>query len=171
MKKILILMLLLCLFGCSSTKHDIEKTDFDSFSKQLVEKLKNVVPLELYNELNEKGTVSQVNNTISISNAKEDPTLRVDFTYKDDKLVQFVIKEYGFTEDMKDNSINENEAKLLTQIFAKVFLNEEVNLTKIDDLSVYETGYHITLKDQYNNIYLVQLNKNLVMKYIDHNQY
>ena len=165
MKRFSMLLFILCLLGCSS------KNQTNSSKKQqLMAHIQTVMPSEIYNELEENGLLFKTNHTFSISNAEENPTLRLDFTYINDKLAQYVIKEYGFTDNMKDQLINEDQAKSLAQLFAKTFLNEDVTLQKVNHLSDYETENYITLEDTNKNIYLVRLDKNTLIKYIDHNQ-
>jgi len=166
MKKISILLLfILCLLGCSS-----EKNISNASYQQLMDNIKTTMPIDVYNELMEKGDVVNKKEQFIISNDKENPTLRLDFTYEKNKLVNYTSKEYGFVDRMKDQCINEEEAKLLAQTFAKTFLKEEVTLQKINNLSDYDGENYVTLEDQNKNIYLVQLDKNMVIQYRSHDQ-
>lgn len=165
MKRFSILLFILCILGCSPQENTKSKEH-----QQLMTNIQTVMPSDIYNELEQKNIFLKNHNTISLANAKENPTLRLDFTYINDKLVQYVSKEYGFTDNMKDHLINEDQAKSLAQLFAKTFLKEDVTLQKVNHLSGYDTGNYITLEDINKNIYLVQLDKNMVIKYIDHNQ-
>lgn len=36
---------------------------------------------------------------------------------------------------------------------------------QVEDLSGYDTGNFITLEDNYGNYYLIQLNRNVILKY------
>lgn len=165
MKRFSMLLFVLCLLGCSPQEKTNSKDE-----QQLMNHIQTVMPSDIYNELEQKGIFLKNYNIISLANAKENPTLKLDFTYINDKLVQYVSKEYGFTDNMKDQLINEDQAKSLAQLFAKTFLNEDVTLQKVNHLSDYETENYITLEDTNKNIYLVRLDKNMVIKYMDHNQ-
>lgn len=54
--------------------------------------IKITMPSDVYNALKNKEIYIKVNNTFLIANDKENPTLRLDFTYQDGKLVQYVSK-------------------------------------------------------------------------------
>ncbi len=71
---------------------------------------------------------------------------------------------------MKDDKINEENAKTLIQLFAITFFNQEVALSKITPLSGYETENYMTFEDSQGNVYLVQLNKNMIIKYINNSE-
>ncbi len=133
--------------------------------KELMSGIKKTMPEGIYQELKNKGVVKKATDTILIGNDEEEPTLRLDFTYLDDQLIQFVNKEYGFLETLPENKVNEEQAKETAQTFAKVFLNQDVELTKTTDLSGYDTGDYVTFEDQNQNTYLVDLNRNVFLKY------
>ena len=147
--------------------NDLENLDLP---EKLMEQIKTTMPIAVYDELKNKGVYTQVDNTHIIGNDAQNPTLRLDFTYKDNQLIQYVSKEYGFVDDMNEKRINEDEAKSLTKLFAKTFLERDVVLKKTTDMSGYDTGDYITFEDQNHNLYLVQLNKNMVIKMNDHSQ-
>ncbi|MCD7809686.1 MAG: hypothetical protein LUH02_10100 [Erysipelotrichaceae bacterium] len=123
-----------------------------------------VMPMEVYAHLD---VLVCVDHTYRFENDEENPTLCLDFTYDDnDQLIQYISKEYGFVdEELIGTTISEEEAKLLAQDFAKVFLDKEVELHKCNDYSGYDTGDYITFKDKNGGIYLVQLTTNMVIKY------
>lgn len=135
--------------------------------KELMAGIQKTMPQEIYQELEKNKVVSETDGTILIGNDKDEPSLRLDFTYENGKLVQFVNKEYGFFHSLPEIVVNEEQAKQTAQTFAKVFLNQDVHLKKITDLSGYDTGDYITFEDDNHNTYLVQLSLNLFLKYND----
>ena len=162
MKKFILLFIFgSCLFGCTLNSNESIN------HKQLLLDIQSTMPLEIYNELQKNGYFSQIDNTLSIANDEHNPTLRLDFTYKNNILVNYVAKEYGFIDNMKNQTINEEEAMTLAKQFAKIFLQKNILLEKTDNLNDYIGKKYITFKDNENNIYLVQLNKNMIIKYIN----
>lgn len=158
MKKIIMALLVIGLCGCTNQANNTEQT--------LMNDIKETMPIRVYEELSEANINTNNDNTISVKNNNDNPTLRLDFTYEDDKLVQYVSKEYGFVDDeLMDIPISEGEAKLLATNFAKVFLDKDVTLEMTNDLSGYDTGDYITFQDEDGGIYLVQLTTNMVIKY------
>lgn len=71
---------------------------------------------------------------------------------------------------MKDDKINEENAKTLIQLFSMTFFNQEVALSKITPLSGYETENYMTFEDSQGDVYLVRLNKNMIIKYINNSE-
>lgn len=130
----------------------------------LMHKIEMTMPTAIYDELKKNGICYESNDTIFMSNHKYNPTLRLDFSYKNDTFVGYVSKEYGFVDGLENDLISEDEAFELTKKVAKVFFDKDVHLKRVDDLSGYDTGDYVTLEDEYQNIYLVQLNKNMVIK-------
>lgn len=183
MKKILFMLVLICVCGCTQTivddqsqpssqinqnhvtEQETKNLIEDDHVKELMSGIKKTMPEGIYQELKNKGVVKKATDTILIGNDEEEPTLRLDFTYLDDQLIQFVNKEYGFLETLPENKVNEEQAKETAQTFAKVFLNQDVELTKTTDLSGYDTGDYVTFEDQNQNTYLVDLNRNVFLKY------
>lgn len=123
------------------------------------------MPSDVYNELKQKGSYTLSDNTILIGNSKDNPTLRLDFTYTDNKPVQYVNKEYEFVDNMNEQPIDEDRVISLIQLFVKTVLKEDVTLQKVDNPSHYSGNNYLTFEDQNKNIYVVQLDKNMVVNY------
>ena len=75
----------------------------DDHMKELMSGIKKTMPEGIYQELKNKSGVKKATDTITIGNDQKKPTLRLDFTYQDDQLIQFVNKEYGFLETLPKN--------------------------------------------------------------------
>ena len=168
MKKIIYgLVLLISLCGCGSSPI----SDDDQQTKDLLNKIEEVFPNDIIDEFDKNLDSTKVElgddeYCISLGNKETDPTLRFDFTYKDNEFIQFVSKEYGFVDnEVNDVIIDEAKGKALAENFSKVFLDKDVELTVSNDLSGYEDEKYITYQDQDNCSYLVQLNKNMVISY------
>lgn len=172
MKTSIVLLIIACLFGCTLQKDKLNKDDQVIF-EQLMENIRITMPSDVYQELKEKKVCHKsvypdnLKEIIySIGNDQDDPTLRLDFTYDDGKLIQYNSKEYGFVDhSMSDNWIDEKQAIVLVKQFAKVFLKEDVKPIKRTPMSGYDTPYHITFEDEQQRRYLVQTNRNMVINY------
>lgn len=164
MKKIIFILMMICLWGCTQQKNINQIENTQILPAKLIQKIKMTMPYSIYEELEDKGVCTQIDDTLLLGNDAQNPTLRLDFTYKGDQLIQYVSKEYGFVESMNEKHINEDEAKSLVKLFAKTFLEQDVILKTTTDMSGYDTGDYITFEDQNRNLYLVQFNKNMVIK-------
>lgn len=171
MRKIsIVLFMIVCLLGCTLQEKNKQN---EEIYQQLMENIRITMPSNVYQELKETKDCHKIVDPndlkkaiYSIGNDRDDPTLRLDFTYEDNKLIQYTSKEYGFVDDsMPDNWIDEKQATALVKQFAKVFLKEDVKPTKRNPMSGYETPYHITFEDEQHRKYLVQTNRNMVIKY------
>lgn len=108
--------------------------------------------------------------TYSLSNQtdQQDETLRLDFSYQSDHLVQYRSKEYGFVDSLPREKIKIGTAKELVIKFAETFLDKKFiakDIKKTAGYSGYETKEYVTLQDSFGNTYLVQLSHNMVIKY------
>ncbi|OUQ29125.1 hypothetical protein [Massilimicrobiota sp. An134] len=177
MKKLLLVLLVVCLSGCTQTiqndplknsqsiKQDDKQKVVEAEKKQLMDGIKQTMPEEIYQELTNKKVVYEIDDIITIGNDQNNPTLRLDFAYQDGQLVQFVNKEYGFLDTLPTRMTSEQQAKETAKTFAKVFLNQDVKLQKTTALSGYDTDQYITFKDENHHTYLVALNINVLLKY------
>lgn len=174
MKKIGLIFLVTILCGCTQTIQDKQMTT-NHHSQQsitaaldekgIMEKIQKTMPEEIYQELKSHQCVQQVEDTITIGNDTQEPTLRIDLTYQKDQLVQFTVKEYGFTEQMTAQPVSEEEAKQTVQKFAEVFFNHKVTLQKTTAMSGYDTKSYLTLQDEDHHLYLINMHLNTVLKY------
>lgn len=183
MKKILFIVALVCICGCtrtivddqsqsssqtnqnSETEKESKNMMEDERVKELMAGIQKTMPESIYQELKDKGFAKEVTDVIWIGNDEKEPTLRLDFTYQDNQLIQFDNKEYGFLDTLPEKRVDETQAKETAQTFAKTFLNQDVSLTKTKDLSGYDTGDYVTFEDQNQDLYLVDLNKDILLKY------
>lgn len=76
--------------------------------KSILKGIENNMPSEVVEELQKKGVWhvmrgegSEVQYNLANGENGEDVTLRLDFTYIDGRLISYVSKDYGFTEEMK----------------------------------------------------------------------
>lgn len=98
----------------------------------------------------------------------DDITLRLDFIYSGNQLIEYTNKSYGFTDNMPDNRINLKQAKKLVAKFEKLFLGREVNIKNIKEIeknSKYEGTDYTAFTDEYGNSFMVLLSKNMVTGY------
>ncbi len=178
MKKLLLVLLVVCLSGCTQTIQNDQLKNSQSIKQddkqkvveaekvqQLMDGIKQTMPEEIYQELTNKKVVYEIDDIITIGNDQNNPTLRLDFAYQDGQLVQFVNKEYGFLDTLPTRMTSEQQAKETAQTFAKVFLNQDIKLQKTTALSGYDTDQYITFEDEDHHTYLVALNINVLLKY------
>ena len=105
MKKLLLVLLVVCLSGCTQTIQNDQLKNSQSIKqddkqkvveaekiKQLMDGIKQTMPEEIYQELTNKKVVYEIDDIITIGNDQNNPTLRLDFAYQDGQLVQFVNK-------------------------------------------------------------------------------
>lgn len=136
----------------------------------LMEAMEDTMPDYVVNELHKKGFWRLMDNTYLLGNGESynDITLRFDFYFSGDKLIQYVSKDYGFTYDIPDERINKNQAKELVAEFEQAFLGREVNKSNIkiyNGYAKYEGTDYVTFIDEYDNTFLVHLSKNMVIQY------
>ena len=98
--------------------------------KELMAGIQKTMPQEIYQELEKNKVVSETDGTILIGNDKDEPSLRLDFTYENGKLVQFVNKEYGFFHSLPEIVVNEEQAKQNAQTFAKGIFKSRCSFEK-----------------------------------------
>lgn len=121
--------------------------------------------------------------TYLLSNAEnyDNITLRLDFQYNGNELIQYVSKGYGFVINLPDENINKKQALALAQKFAKEFCGKDLTTVKnkkeaqnygenaiwqIKTPPRYDDGeMYAQFKDGYGALYLVQLNRNMVVRY------
>ncbi len=143
----------------------------DNQKNELLNDLKAVMPDVIVDEINSNGYFYTYDdqNVISIANAKEDPTLRLDFVFdEEDKLIQYVSKEYGFVENLGYHDIlySDSYYEAIVKKFSQVFLDREVTLTQISLPSHYD-GYdnYRAYKDQYGGEYVINMGIEMVVNY------
>lgn len=95
MKKLLLVLLVVCLSGCTQTiqndqlknsqsiKQDDKQKVVEAEKKQLMDGIKQTMPEEIYQELTNKKVVYEIDDIITIGNDQNNPTLRLDFAYQD----------------------------------------------------------------------------------------
>lgn len=171
MKKILCLIVACLLFGCGTKDN---KDGFEPIPEKLLTQIQETMPETVYNELKERGkcdeSVAGTIRVVSGENAADfDYALCLDFSYEDNRLVQFVYKPYsdGTFDNgtLLEEQVTQEEAIQVAKNFAKVFFGEERKFHKSVDLSGYDTGDYITLQDEFGNSYLIQLNGGLLLQY------
>ena len=138
--------------------------------RSLMEAVENTMPGYVVDELHKKGFWRLSSDGYLLGNGKSnnDITLRLDFSFSRDKLVQYISKEYGFVDSMPDDRINKNQAKELVAEFERAFLSRKVNKNNIEIYNGYNTYKekdYAAFIDEYGNTFLVHLLKNMVIKY------
>ena len=108
MKKLLLVLLVVCLSGCTQTiqndqlknnqsiKQDDKQKVVEAEKKQLMDGIKQTMPEEIYQELTNKKVVHEIDDIITIGNDQNNPTLRLDFAYQDDQLFNLLIRNMVF---------------------------------------------------------------------------
>lgn len=106
----------------------------------------------------------------SVSNTEGfDSTLRLDFSFKQNVLTEYVSKEYGFVEEMPEERIKEEQAPALVKKFAEAFLDRKLSETDIYIYGFvpkrYDSKNYLRLVDSQGGCYIVQLNRNMVVMF------
>lgn len=138
--------------------------------KDLLASIESTMPEPVVNELDKKGfwRLSYGNYLLGNAENNDDITLRLDFSFSGNKLVQYVSKGYGFVDGMPDNWIDKKQAKKLVAEFEKAFLGREADINNIkvyDGPAGYRDKEYAAFMDEYENTFLVYLSKNMVIKY------
>ncbi|MCI8747987.1 MAG: hypothetical protein HFH67_08995 [Lachnospiraceae bacterium] len=138
--------------------------------KDLMAAVETTMPQPVIDELHVNGVWSLscdsylLGNSVSYDNI----TLRLDFSFEGDKLVQYVSKRYGFVSDMPDNRIGKDQAKELVAEFEQEFLGRKVSKNNIKEYAGpagYRDKDYAAFMDEYENTFLVHLSKNMVINY------
>lgn len=142
MKKLLLVLLVVCLSGCTQTiqndqlknsqsiKQDDKQKVVEAEKKQLMDGIKQTMPEEIYQELTNKKVVHEIDDIITIGNDQNNPTLRLDFAYQDGQLVQFVNKEYGFFRYITNTYDKRTASQRNSKDFCESFLESRCQVTK-----------------------------------------
>lgn len=127
--------------------------------KSLKEEIRSKhMPAKVADELREKdvwhvirGEGTEVQYNLANGKSGEEVTLRLDFTYVDGRLTDYVLKDYGYTEGMKAPAVSDWAAKLC--YFAEDFAGAE-STKYVDGMTVEEVSAWDTLegKDGVNTI-------------------
>lgn len=194
LKPVLAIIILICMTGCKSapakpedhsfpekkTEADTSQDDAKDNSevKELQSKLYKAVtetmPAEVVEEIEEHGVWHTLEGgedyLLANSDDYEAVTLRLDFSFKDGKLIQYVSKDYGFVQsDVADQVIDENQAEELVLSFAVWFCGKQMlekeDLKKIDVPAKWEGGDYACYEDPDGDSYLVWLSKGMVIHY------
>lgn len=109
MKKLLLVLLVVCLSGCTQTiqndplknsqsikQDDKQKGVKSKKVQQVMDGIKQTMPEEIYQELTNKKVVYEIDDIITIGNDQNNPTLRLDFAYQDDQLFNLLIRNMVF---------------------------------------------------------------------------
>lgn len=107
------------------------------------------MPAAVVEELKSSGTwhVSrdEEDGTITYSLGNEAETLRLDFTCRDGKLLQYVSKEYGFVDSLPEvEKTDEKRAKERIRQFAEAFTDAAVKRTVLDDSGEQKEGSDVS---------------------------
>lgn len=139
--------------------------------EKLLLQLNESMPKVIIDEINEKGYFyyNKDLNNISIGNSEKDPTLRLDFLYdKDNHLIQYVSKDYGFIDDLGCEEILYDDLyfEKIVKKFGKVFLNQQIEIKETKLPSTYSGNSHLKAYiDQNNHIYILNIRIGMVIYY------
>lgn len=165
-------MMLCLLCACGPSKEEPpQMITYQPIPQELLEKIQKTMPETIYNALKKEGRCHQSDNTLLVTLGTDylDPALRLDYTYRGDTLIQYVYKPYSnWTFDDQtflDHLITKEQAIQIADNFARVFFNEKRQFHQTYDMSGYDTGEYMTLEDEQGNYYLIQLDRNIILKY------
>ena len=131
---------------------------------ETIKELKELLPQEVLDELMKNGYVyeDKKENYFNFNNDKDNPTLRLDVTYdKDHKIIQYVSKEYGFTDSI--TSTNEKDSIEIIKHAQDILMNQQLPLTEVILPSHYSGGdYKAYVDDDYE--YVIQTNINMLVR-------
>lgn len=139
---------------------------------ELLFKCRESMPQKIIDEINKNGYLYYTltdGYTVSIANAKENPTLRLDFSYdQDNHLYQYVSKEYAFVETMSNHDILYQDIyyENIVKKFSELFLNKQIEIEQIELPSRYSgSDYMRAYKDKDGGIYVLNLKIQFVVFY------
>ena len=101
-------------------------------------------------------------NYFNFSNDKDEPTLRLDVSYdKNNKIIQYVSKEYGFTDSI--TSTLEKDPIEIIKHAQDILMNQQLPLTEVILPSHYSGGnYKAYIDDSYQ--YVIQTDINMLVR-------
>ena len=120
--------------------------------------------LDAVDELMKNGYVyeDKKENYFNFSNDKDEPTLRLDVSYdKNNKIIQYVSKEYGFTDSI--TSTLEKDPIEIIKHAQDILMNQQLPLTEVILPSHYSGGnYKAYIDDSYQ--YVIQTDINMLVR-------
>lgn len=143
----------------------------DSQKPNIIDLINRSMPQMIVDELKKKGVVTIIYDetdqtvTYSAGNDYFDPDLRLDYTYNQEGiLLDYVNKEYGFTEQMKD----ENDKDYL-DLFIQYFLGESqenLSLKKVKNTGRYDdSSFYTCYEDKNQNSYIIDVKTGMVISF------
>ena len=131
---------------------------------ETIKELKEILPQEVIDELMKNGYVyeDKKDNYICFENDKDNPTLRLDVTYdKDNKIIQYVSKEYGFTDSIT-STIEKDPIEIIKHA-QDILMNQQLPLTEVILPSHYSGGdYKAYVDEDYQ--YVIQTDINMLVR-------
>lgn len=131
---------------------------------ETIKELKELLPQEVIDELMKNGYVyeDKKENYFNFSNDKDEPTLRLDVSYdKNNKIIQYVSKEYGFTDSI--TSTLEKDPIEIIKHAQDILMNQQLPLTEVILPSHYSGGnYKAYIDDSYQ--YVIQTDINMLVR-------
>ena len=131
---------------------------------ETIKELKELLPQEVIDELMKNGYVyeDKKENYFNFSNDKDEPTLRLDVSYdKNNKIIQYVSKEYGFTDSI--TSTLEKDPIEIIKHAQDILMNQQLPLTEVILPSHYSGGnYKAYIDDFYQ--YVIQTDINMLVR-------
>lgn len=156
-----------------SKKIDLKKSP--DTETALVKKMKaavtTVMPEKVVNEIKNKQWEKTWTDTYSVANTEDfdTTTLRLDFTFKQNTLTDYVSNEYGFVDDMPEERITKREGIALVQKFAENFLDRNLEKSELHVAEFipprYDNKDYLVVRDTQDGLYVVQLSRNMVVMF------
>ncbi len=166
----------------SVDEEDILETEPE---KGILQAVKDVMPELVSKELEEKGVWHLTNGNYLLANGTsyEDITLRLDFSYDEGRLVQYVRKNYGFVSSkLPENKISAEQAADLVSRFAEAFCGRSLLFSRPHADTAAQTGTengvlwqtktpakwgkgYAGFEDSFGAYYLVDLSHGMVTEY------
>ncbi|MBQ9156049.1 MAG: hypothetical protein IJ137_04655 [Eubacterium sp.] len=149
----------------------------DDLTTYLWDAVTETMPAEVVKEVEDHGVWRTVEGSgegsvsylLANSDDYDQVTLRLDFSYENGQLVQYVSKDYGFVQtDVPEQSTDEKEALELVKTFADRFCGKQLKDEdiKADQLPPkWEGGDYACYKDPDGASYLVWLGRGMVINY------
>lgn len=131
---------------------------------ETIKELKELLPQEVIDELMKNGYVyeDKKENYFNFSNDKDEPTLRLDVSYdKNNKIIQYVSKEYGFTDSI--TSTLEKDPIEIIKHAQDILMNQQLPLTEVILPSHYSGGDYKAYVDK-DYQYVIQTDINMLVR-------
>lgn len=141
-----------------------------SIVKKMKAAIATVMPEKVAAEIADKQWKKIGTDTYSVANTADfDSTLRLDFTFEQNALTDYVSKEYGFVDELPKERITKREGIALVQKFAENFLDRKMEKSELHVAETtpprYDNKDYLVVNDTQGGLYAVQLSHNMVVMF------